>query len=106
MYTEPSLKALLNELHPVRANWFKIGLQLDIPYTDLNCFKKMYSDPTDSLCEMLMRWLKTTPLPTWEAVVSALKSPVVAEENVAAQLESKYCQSVRGEFKIRKFPLK
>ena len=97
-YTEPSLKALLNELHPVRASWFKIGLQLDIPHTELICFRKMHSDFSDSLCEMLMHWLKTAvdPPPTWEAVVTALKSPFVNEKYFAAQLELKYCKPIQN----------
>ena len=97
--TEPTLKALLNELHSVRVNWYNIGLELDIPYTELNCFRKMYSDPSDSLREVLIHWLKTAvdPLPTWEAVVSALKSLIVNEKKVAAQLESKYCTPPREE---------
>ena len=92
-YAEPSLKALTNELHPVRASWFKIGLQLDIPHTDLICFRKRHSDLTDQMCEMLMHWLKTAvdPPPSWKAIVRALRSPSVNEMNVAAQVESKYC---------------
>ena len=95
--TEPTLKALLNELHSVRLKWYNIGLELDIPYTELNCFRKMYSDPSDSLREVLICWLKTAvdPPPSWEAVVSALRSLIVNEMNVAAQLESKYCTPTR-----------
>ena len=97
-YTEPSLKALLNELHPVRASWFKIGLQLDIPHTELICFRQMHSDFADSLCEMLMHWLKAAddPPPSWATVVTALRSPLVNERNVATQLESKYCKPVQN----------
>ena len=58
----------------------------------------MHSDFSDSLCEMLMHWLKIAvdPPPTWEAVVSALKSPLVNEKYFAAQLESKYCKPVQN----------
>ena len=96
--TEPTLKALLNELHSVRVNWYNIGLELGIPYTELNCFRKMYSDPSDSLREVLIHWLKTAvdPPPTWEAVVTALRSPLINEMNVAAQLESKYCAPMQN----------
>ena len=52
---------------------------------------------------MLKYWLITAvdPPPTWEAVVTALRSPLVNEKIVAAQLEAKYCspvQHVLGEF--------
>ena len=42
---------------------------------------------------MLKHWLQTAvkPCPTWEAVVTALRSPAVSEMNVAEQLESKHC---------------
>ena len=63
----------------------------------------MHSNFSDSLCEMLVLWLKTAvgPPPTWEAVVTALRSPLVNENYLADQLESKYCnpvQHVMGEF--------
>ena len=94
---EPCLKALLNELHPVRASWYNIGLLLDIPYTTLDCFKQNHSDQLNLMREMLKEWLKTAvdPRPTWEAVVRALRSPLVNEKYVAEQLESKYCASVQ-----------
>ena len=54
----------------------------------------MYSDPLDSLREVLIHWLKAK-LHTWDAVITALKSPIVGEKNVAAQLESKYCPELQ-----------
>ena len=95
-FPEPTLKALLNALHPVRASWYNIGLELDIPHTTLDCFKLNYSDFSDLMCQMLVHWLKTAvdPRPTWEAVVTALRSPIVNEWFVAEQLESKHCPPV------------
>ena len=96
-YTEPTLKALVNELHPVCAIWFMIGLELNIPYNDLICFREKHSDFSYAMCEMLNHWLKAAddPPPSWEAVVTALRSPLVNERNVATQLESKYCAPVQ-----------
>ena len=53
----------------------------------------MYPDPLDLMREMLIHWLKTAvdPPPTWKTVTTALRSPLVNEINLAAQLESKYC---------------
>ena len=96
-YTEPSLKALLTELHPVRASWYNIGILLDITHTTLDCFKQHHSDPSDLMREVLKHWIKTNvdPCPTWKAVITALRSPLVNEKIVAAQLESKYCKPVQ-----------
>ena len=92
------MKVLLNALHPVRARWYKIGLELDIPHNELDCFEQKYSDPLDLLCETLKYWFKTAvdPHPTWEAVVTALRSRIVNEWFVAEQLESKYCTPVEN----------
>ena len=97
MFTEPGLKALLNELHTVRANWYLIGLQLDIPHTTLDCLKQNHSDPSDLMREVLKYWLDTAvdPRPSWEAVVAALRSPVVDKKCIAEKLESMYCASVQ-----------
>jgi len=47
-----------------------------------------YSDQSDLMCEMLKHWLKAvTDTPSsWEAVVTALRSPAVNEKKVAEQL--------------------
>ena len=96
-YTGPTLKTLLNELHQVRTSWYNIGLQLDIPHTTLDCFKQNYSDQSDLMREMLKEWLKTAvdQHPTWEAVVTALRSPSVNEKSIAAKLESKHCAPIQ-----------
>ena len=97
-YTEPSLKALLNALHPVRASWYNIGLELDIPHTKLDCFTQTYFDPSVLMREMLKHWLDAAidPSPTWEAVITALKSPLVDKSDIATKLELKYCAPVPG----------
>ena len=70
---------------------------MDIPHTELDCFEQKYSDPSDLICEVLKHWLKTSvdPPPSWEAIITALRSPIVNEKTVAAQLESKYCAQVQ-----------
>ena len=99
MYTALSLRVLLSELHPVYTNWFNIGLELGIPYHKLECVKQMYINPSELMREMLARWFKTAidPRPSWEAVVSALRSPSVDAQHLAEQLESKYCTPIMAE---------
>ena len=49
----------------------------------------MYSNPLDLMREMLIRWLDEAvdPRPSWEAVVTALRSPIVNKNHVAERLE-------------------
>ena len=100
--TEPSLKALLNELHPVCASWYNIGLELGIPHTELDHYERKYSNPTDLMREILKHWLDTAvdPPPTWKVVINALRSPAVNEKCVAEELESKYCIPKQHEWTI------
>ena len=55
----------------------------------------MYSD---QMREMLMYWLDSAvdPHPCWKTIVTALRSPLVNENYLADQLESKYCAPVQG----------
>ena len=76
---------------------------MGIPHTELIYLRAMHSDFSDLFREVLMLWLKTAddPPPTWEAVVTALRSPSVNEKMIAARLEAKYCNPVQpmmGEF--------
>ena len=79
---------------------------MDIPHTTLDCFKQSYSDPSDSIREILKYWLDTAvdPRPSWEAVITALRSPIVDKKSVAGQLESKYCTPVRQKMKESNSP--
>ena len=63
----------------------------------MNCFKQMHSNPLELMREMLIHWLDKAvdPRPTWEAVVKALRSPIVEMHHVAEQLELKYCAPVQ-----------
>ena len=58
--------------------------------------------------EILEHWLQTAvkPCSTWEAVVTALRSPSVNERYLAEQLESKHCtpQQPRVSMRTRALP--
>ena len=92
-FTEPTLKALLTELHPVCNSWYNIGLQLDIPHLTLNHFQQNYTKHMNLMREVLMYWLESAvdPRPCWKTIVTALRSSLVNENYLADQLESKYC---------------
>ena len=90
-----SLKTLATELHSVRTSWYSIGLELGIPHTSLDWFKQKYSDLSRLMTEMLREWLVVNPHPTWEVIITALRSPSINERKFAAQLEAKYCTPVQ-----------
>ena len=81
----------------MHASWYKIGIQLDISYHELENLKvECHNQPSYAMYQMLQHWFwNAVPSPTWEAVVTALRSPVVGMNHVAEQLESKYCKPVQ-----------
>ena len=96
-FTEPTLKELLTELHPVCDRWYNIGLQLDIPHLTLTSFQQYYTKHMNLMREVLMYWLETAvnPRPCWKTIVTALRSSLVNENYLADKLESKYCAPVQ-----------
>ena len=79
----------MNELCVVRKKWKLIGLGLRLPPSDLEA---MSGDPLECLQNSLSKWLNgIDPLPTWDALIAVLRSPVLDEEKKAQELEEKYC---------------
>ena len=93
MLEESDLDLLTQELRPTQHKWESIGYELvELPhyfYTD--DIRRQYSDVGDRLREMLSTQLHVTI--TWRNMVDALRSPSVAESQLADQLEAKYCPS-------------
>jgi len=85
-----NLAKVFNEIFPCRAKWYNLGLQLQVDVGTLDCFKAQYGDPGDQLREVARMWLTTSDNPTWQAMVEALKSPVIEEARLAKELQQKY----------------
>ncbi len=83
---------VLTELLPASVSWYNIGLALDMDPGTLDAMKVgTYKDPRDCLRDMLKEWLSTSPDPSWEGLIAALRHPVVGKETLARQLEAKHC---------------
>ena len=80
-------------LHPVRAKWRNIGIELEIDIGTLDSIEKSFHfDHTECLSRMLENWFKQTdPPPSWDAIVEALESGPVGEGHLAEQIKQKYC---------------
>ncbi len=85
------LVTVLTELREVRADWYDIGLALNLKPGDLDAIKGPYKYPKECLRETIKAWLNTSPDPSWEAIVQALRSPIVSRDNLAEFLEQEFC---------------
>ena len=83
------LKDLVNELQEV-SEWFRLGLNFDIPEAKLMQLHHNYRHIQDCLEHMLVEWGKREKR-TWSKVVEALTA--IGRELLAQKLAAKY-----GEF--------
>ena len=86
--TALTLKAAINALHSVCDKWYKIGVQLEVPIPNLNNIGRNSMDP---LCDTLDYWMRNDSSPSWSQIVDAMKSPGVGENQLAKEIEAKYC---------------
>ncbi len=94
-YLEPEdLFAVLDELEPVKAHWFGVGLGLKLRKSDLEAIKKDHGESLECLREMLHLWLdRTDSRPTWQEVIEVLRKPAAApnQKKLANTLARKHC---------------
>ncbi len=86
-----NLLDVLTELLDVSADWYKVGLALKLTPGTLNAMKGPHKEPKDCMMDMVSEWLSTSPDPSWEGLIAALRHPVVGKVALARQLEAKYC---------------
>ena len=68
---------------------FDLGLQLRLPLAELNSIRSTYSNPHDQLLHVIILFLKQVqPRPTWRAIVSALRGPIVGLPALAESVEA------------------
>ena len=71
-----------------KVKWYYIGVQLHLQVHQLEAIRHNFDTVEDRFTQMLLEWLRQDkPRPTWEALVSALRSDPVDCENTAAEIE-------------------
>ena len=85
------LKTAINALHSVCYKWYNIGVQLEVPTFQLKNIEKKSSDSMDQLRGTLDCWMSNDSSPSWSHIVDALKAPSVGENQLAEEIEEKYC---------------
>ena len=94
---ELSLTTVRNELHDARTKWIEIGVELKVKISTLKSIEARYDDAKSCLREVIAVWLKEDEHPTWQSLVDALRTQVVDEPRLAAELEAKYCLEIPGD---------
>ena len=73
-----------------RNEWRSIGVELGIPPDTLEAISRDHPQSiNDCFLEMISEWLRNSGGPTWEDLISALKSPLVGLQPLATELDDK-----------------
>jgi len=92
--TIADLATLHDRLYEIRAKWYSFGLQLGVDVGTLDSIQCEFRNPGDCLMGALRHWLKTHPEPTWKAVMWALQSNSVEENQLAHSFEAEYYSDI------------
>ena len=93
----PQINAGINHLVEVqhviwegRMEWRTLGLELGLSPDTLKTISGNHAQSVnDCFCEMISEWLRSGSRPSWEVLMSALKSPIVGLQGLAFELEDK-----------------
>ena len=90
-----NLRSVQRVVWDARAEWYNIGLELELDPSTLDEIKMNNDDISDRFRGMLTQWLRqVSPPPTWSALAAALQSPTVEFGHLAEQVESIYVADV------------
>ena len=87
--TSDDIGCVLEELLDVSSLWYLLGVQLKVRTSRLDSIQAQFPDHTRQLLEMLKTWLTTNR--SWKTLVDALRSRSVGANQLADDLETKYC---------------
>ena len=86
------LNDVVNAVWKIRAKFYNLGRNLDIDVGTLDVAKRR--DDGEALNDVIKTWLqRSTPRPTWKAIIRALRSESVKEGALADEIARKYCPS-------------
>ena len=79
----------MDSISTLAADWFKLGVALELSYSTLKTIECNYPRDTHRcLTEMVIAWLqmKDSAQPSWQSLASALSSPSVNRIEIATMI--------------------
>lgn len=93
---------MIKAVWEARVKWQEIGILLELPLADLRAIEKNYRYCDQRFQRMISMWLtQCNPQHIWKSLIAALKSPMVAWDRVAHDIERKY---VAGKPSVTVYP--
>ena len=92
MLSVSAVSGVMQELSVVQKKWRTIGKELGVQEYSLRYIHTNYSKPEICLREVLNERVRSQTT-TWGDIIAVLRTPHVANSQLADQLEAKYCPS-------------
>ncbi|XP_064385325.1 uncharacterized protein LOC135334177 isoform X4 [Halichondria panicea] len=74
----------------IRSDWYSLAIELDIDYATRKSLEKDYRWVEPCFEAMLTHWVKrSSPPPSWCALIRALESPAIARGDIATTIKTK-----------------
>ena len=87
--TDSDAVNILEELTDAQNHSHILGLLLSIKPVEVEAICKMYQNPKERLCQIVLAFLRQAePPPTWRAIIKALRSPIVNLTALAKRVEA------------------
>ena len=87
-----AVSGVVQELSEVQKKWRTIGEELGVKKYSLDVISDNYSESKIRLREVLNERVRSQ-VTTWGDIIAVLRTPCVAQSQLADQLEAKYCPS-------------
>ena len=85
--SQNDLKRVQETIWEARAQWYNLGLHLDITAGTLDSIELTNQrNPDRCFRDMLIKWLREHQQPTWSALAEALRSPSVGQSHLAEEI--------------------
>ena len=86
----PRLRVMMEELRPVASEWRVLGVMLELPQHTLRSIEYDSRGCDEALEKVLKLWVEIGRNVTWESLVAALNSPILANRALARTIESRH----------------
>ena len=91
----PTLRELLGALSKVSADWFMLGIQLDLTASELRAIEaNRPHNVGQCMSDMLDKWQSKYPQQGWHDIVRSLRE--MDKNDIADDITTRYCTSTAG----------
>ena len=83
---EPKKPHLMTLLHPIKYQWYIIGVQLEVSHGDVESIHNEANDDSVKLAKVLQKWIDKNQQVCWRKIISVVEEAPIENQNVANEI--------------------